>query len=632
MCGFVGHAQEPNSYAGKDYDRENGERMLLAWSQSIRHRGPDQAGTAQHPPFSLGTRRLSIMDLSELGNQPMESPRYILGFNGEIYNHLEVRRELKRLGYTFASNSDTETVLWACEHWGVSGALERLNGIFAVALWDKHEQALTLARDPLGVKPLYFLPRADGLYFASELKALRPYASGWVSPEAIALFFYFGFVPAPYCLLEGVQKVRAGECLVYSRGQLSRTRLVPQVWRDVGNTPPPSDAPSEALREQVGRAVARQLLSDVPVGVFLSGGVDSSILAAAATKLHPNLASFSLRPKAITLEPEAARDAELAARFAAHLGLSHCEVSIGPDDFVATAEELPQLMDEPSSEPYVLAEVLLSRAAQRAGVPVVLTGHGADEVFLGYPSYRAVQRGTRYDRVPLLGPVARTIAHAPGIPSRYASNLAGLASVWRQSPLERYATVSAGAFDAVTTRHFGITDASVSERAAEIISEADASLSELPRGYALGPVERFARLDLRLKVPEHYNMRLDKASMSASVEARVPFQDLELIAYAAALTDKVLLRGGLKGLLKDAFKHELPPEIRRRPKQTFQAPTRSWMRGPLAEWAGTKLAALPDLPVHLSDPSVCSTSQQATVLWNLAALESWREAFGLSYK
>ena len=628
MCGFVGYAQRSGSYAL--HDPGAGASKLLAWGQSIRHRGPDQAGAAHHPPFGLGTRRLSILDLSKLGNQPMESPRYILGFNGEIYNHLELRRELTRSGYSFRSDSDTETVLWACEHWGIGGALEKLNGMFAIALWDKRDEVLTLARDPLGVKPLYFLPREDGLYFASELKALRPYARGWVSPEATALFFYFGFVPAPYSLLEGVYKVRAGECVVYARGQLDRTRLVPSVWRDVACTPP--DPSPEALREQVEGAVARQLLADVPVGVFLSGGVDSSILATVAAKLHPQLTSFSLRPKAATLEPSAVQDAEIAARYAARLGLTHHEVVIGPDDFVTTVEGLPQLMDEPSCEPYVLAEVLLSRAARHAGVPVVLTGHGADEVFLGYPNYPAVRRGMHYDRLPGLGPVARAVAKAAFVPSRQAANLAGLASVWRQPPLERYATVSAVTFDAVATRHFGLSDAAVMDLVNEIIGDANTSLSELPRGHALSPVERFARLDLRLKVPEHYNTRLDKASMSASVETRVPFQDLALIAYVAGLQEKTLLRGGLKGLLREAFRLELPPEVTRRPKQTFQAPILSWMQGPLAEWAGSKLSALSDLPHDLRDPSACTTSRQATILWNLAALESWRDAFGLSYR
>lgn len=621
MCGFVGYTLEN---AGDHGD-------LLAWGRAIQHRGPDQAGAAQCGPFGLGTRRLSILDLSELGNQPMESQRYILGFNGEIYNHLELRSELICSGYTFRSGSDTETVLYACEHWGVPGALARLNGMFAVALWDKRQDTLTLARDPLGVKPLYFLPHEKGLYFASELKALRPYVSGKVSPEATALFLFFGFVPAPYCLMQGVQKVRAGEAVVYAKGGLSRYRVVPDSWRKGLEAPARADAAPGALRKVVETAVQRQLLSDVPVGVFLSGGVDSSVIAAVAAKLHSGLTSFSIRPQVTDFEPGAARDSEIAARYAQQLGFCHHEVTIGPGDFVSSAEQLPLLMDEPSSEPYVLAEVLLSRAARQAGVPVVLTGHGADEVFLGYPSYAAAQLGTRYNRVPLLGPVAKAVSQLPFVPSRHASNLAGLASVWRQAPLERYATVSAVTFDFGTTRNFGFSDAFVMDLVKEIIHDTDASLCELPRGTAISPLEQFARLDLRLKVPEHYNTRLDKATMSASIEARVPFQDLELVGYVAGLRDKNLLRGGLKGLLREAFRNELPREVTQRTKQTFQAPVLSWIRGPLSEWTRAKLAALPTPSLALADPASYETSKQANIAWNLSALESWREAFGLSY-
>lgn len=621
MCGFVGYALENAS------DHAD----LLAWGRAIRHRGPNQAGAAHSGPFGLGTRRLSILDLSALGDQPMEGRRYLLGFNGEIYNHLELRGELTRCGYTFKSGSDTETVLYACEHWGVREALGRLNGMFALALWDKQRAELTLARDPLGVKPLYFLPHARGFYFASELKALQPYAGGKVSPEGVALFLFFGFVPAPYSLLAGVQKVRSGEAVVFSQGALSRYRVVPNSWRDAGEAQGRTDVQPCEFRRQVEAAVHRQLLSDVPLGVFLSGGVDSSVIAAVASKVHPGLASFSIRPNVTDAEPGAARDAEIASRFAKKLGLRHHEVVIDPGDFAANVEQLPFLMDEPSCEPYVLAEVLLSRAARQAGVPVVLTGHGADELFIGYPGYGAARRGALYNRVPLLGPAARAASRWPFVPVRQASNLAGLATVWRQAPLERYATISAVHFDFEHTRNFGLTDAYVTQLVQDIIHETDASLCELPRGRRISPLEQFARLDLRLKVPEHYNSRLDKATMSASVEARVPFQDLELIRFVAGLSDKNLLQGGLKGLLKEAFREELPGEVVHRTKQTFQAPVLSWMRGPLAEWARTKLAGLPKASPTLADPSSYTTSRQAYIAWNLTALESWREAFGLSY-
>lgn len=619
MCGFVGYAAgDPKAHVD-----------LLEWGTIIGHRGPNQAGAARRGPFGLGTRRLSILDLSTLGDQPMESSRYILGFNGEVYNHHDLRAELSRSGYTFASGSDTETVLCACEHWGVREALERLNGMYAVAVWDKHAETLTLARDPLGIKPLYFLPGAQGLYFASELKALKPYSSAQVSPEGTALFLFFGFVPAPYSLLHGVHKVCSGEALVFAEGtQREGYRIVPRCWRDAQ---PEHEAKPHDLRRAVEAAVERQLLADVPLGIFLSGGVDSSVIAAVAAKLQPGLASFSIRPRVTDADPGAPLDAEIAARFAKKLGLHHHEVIIEPADFTEQVEQLPFLMDEPSCEPYVLAEVLLSRAAQQAGVPVVLTGHGADEVCLGYPGYAAARRGALYNRIPYLGSAAQWASRVPFLPRPQAANLAGLATVWRQPPLERYETISAVHFSFEHTRNFGLSDAFVMDLVRGVITETDATLAELPRGAAISSLEQFARLDLRLKVPEHYNARLDKATMSASVEARVPFQDLELIAFAMGLRDRNLLQGGLKGLLREAFKDELPHEVLYRRKQTFQAPVLSWMRGPLAGWARTKLAELPAVSPALAEPTGYVTPQQAYIAWNLTALETWRGAFGLSY-
>lgn len=627
MCGFVGYLAKQVPYDSRAFPD------LAAWGRTIRHRGPDQAGEVRCGHLGLSTRRLSILDLSELGDQPMKGPRYLLGFNGEIYNHLELRKELVGAGYCFRSGSDTETVLYACEHWGIQGALERLNGMYALAVWDMQAQELTLARDPLGVKPLYFLSSPQGLYFASELKALAPYSDGAVSAEGVSLFLFFGFVPAPYSLLRGAQKVQAGEAIRFSAGETTRYRIVPQLWRMHQGGQPSSPASPEALREAVEGAVRRQLLADVPVGLFLSGGVDSSVIAAVAAKLHPGLSSFSIRPFDTRAEPGAPRDAEIAAQSARRLGLRHHEVDIAPSDFIANVQQLPFLMDEPSCEPYVLAEVLLSRAARAQGVPVVLTGHGADELVLGYPGYGAARRGRLYNRVPLLGPAARAASQWPWLPRHHSANLAGLATVWRQAPLERYATISAVHFSSEHTRNiFGLTDAYVENLVEGVIAQTEATLCELPRGRTITFLEQFARLDLRLKVPDHYNARLDKATMSASVEARVPFQDLELVAFVLGLSEANLLQGGLKGLLKQAFADDLPKEVLGRRKQTFQAPVLSWMRGPLANWARDRLASLPGrVSPALADPSSYASSEQAYIAWNLTALETWREALGLRY-
>ena len=362
----------------------------------------------------MGTRRLSILDLSAAGDQPMESGRYVLAFNGEVYNHLEIRDELRAAGVApFRSSSDTETILRAVERWGIPATLERLNGMFALAIWDKVRAELTLARDPLGVKPLLYASGPQGTYFASELKALRRFTPGRMSGEGVALFLLLGFVPAPFSLLQQVRKVRPGEALVFGRDGVTRRRTVPRAWtRATGPAPRPGEQ-LRLVRREVEAAVRRQLLADVPVGLFLSGGINSSIIAAVAAAHKPDLRTFSIRPAEAFADPGAQEDAEIAARFARSLGLSHHELLVHPDEVWDELDSLATSMDEPVSELYFAAEVLLSWAARTAGVPVVLTGHGADEVFLGYPTYQAVSKGDRYNAVPLLGPTLRALARLP---------------------------------------------------------------------------------------------------------------------------------------------------------------------------------------------------------------------------
>jgi asparagine synthase (glutamine-hydrolysing) len=625
MCGFVGFLLSDDAP----------KPDLSTWSECIYHRGPDQGGSAVHQGFGIGTRRLSILDLSSAGNQPMESERYILGFNGEIYNHLELRAELSAAGVTaFTSHSDTETILRGIDHWGIQETLSRLNGMYALAIWDKRSQQLTLARDPLGVKPLLYLPTRDGLYFGSELKALRPFTSGVVSREGMALYLLFGFVPAPYSLLEMVRKVRPGEALVFNQTGSTAFRIVPSTWRQAPSLAPTLRERVQQVRDAVEAAVRRQLLSDVPVGLFLSGGVDSSIIAAVAAAHNPDLTSFSIRPDATLSDPGAQRDAELAGRLARSLGLKHYELLVRPDELEKEFALLFEMVDEPVSELYFAAEVLLSRKAREAGVPVVLTGHGGDEVFLGYPTYKALIKGDRYNYIPFFGPMLRLLASSPQVTSANRENWIGAASVWRKPFMERYAIVSAVHFslDEVAVLS-GLKPDHVRNLVQTVLADVRQSVASLPQSKELSTVEMFARMDMLLKVPEHYNMRLDKATMVASIEARVPLQDLELIGLVAQLPLEDLWQGGLKGLLKKAFVDILPGEVAQRPKQTFQAPMLSWIQGPLASWVAAQLAhlpaaqrgalAAPDLNPH--------SSKQAYRLWSLGLLEGWRNVLHLEY-
>jgi asparagine synthase (glutamine-hydrolysing) len=625
MCGFVGYL----------LSSDTGRPELDAWSERIRHRGPDQSGYTIQDNFGIGTRRLSIQDLSDAGSQPMRGERYILGFNGEIYNHRQLRDALHRDGVTlFNSHSDTETVLRAIEVWGIPATLEKLNGMYAIAIWDRQSGELSLIRDPLGIKPIFYIQRSEGLYFASESKALLPFSTSKVSKDGLALYLYFGFIPAPFSLIEGVKKVRPGERLIVSQSGMRSEYAVPESWR---NPEPPAQTWIERvqqLRSHVENAVERQLISDVPVGVFLSGGVDSTVIANVASRSSRVVTSFSLSPGVANLDPVAQNDASLAAGYAHHLGLQHHEILFDPADIVCQLDERLQQIDEPVAELYALGEIALSEKARSEGVKVVLTGHGADEVFLGYPTYQAAFRGDLYNKIPHFGPVAEMVAHSSIVSDSTRVNLLGAASIWRKSPENRYARVSGVHFSLVDVAALtGLSAEHIDTLVSRILGETSERVSLLPRAAGDCTAERFARMDMMLMVPEHYNTRLDRMTMSASIEARVPLQDLELIGFVAQLTHQDLLRGGLKGMFRHAFKDALTPEIANRPKQTFQAPMLSWVTGPLSPWIEEQVSTLPDMmnPATLHRDLPEKTTRRAYQTWSLALLEGWRKALALEF-
>ncbi len=617
MCGFVGYWM---AVPGSPPD-------LSAWSDVIYHRGPDQGGQAVDGPFGVGTRRLSIQDLSPSGFQPMRGERFILAFNGEIYNHWELRRALEQEGIgadAYAGTSDTETVLRAVEHWGILPALGRLNGIFALALWDTREQVLTLARDSMGVKPLYVHQHDGGLHFASELKALRPFASGTLNREALALYFVFGFVPSPLTLLSGVLKVQPGEVLQYGGGGHRRQWIEPDAWQGELD---PALTPAQAVRSSVEHAVERQLLADVPVGIALSGGVDSTIVAVLAARHATGLSSFSIRPAHVD-GPSAGADADLAAATARQLGLFHHEISVRPEGILEEQDVLA-VLDEPVNEPYILAEILLSRATREAGVPVLLTGHAADELFLGYESYAAVEKWNSHNRIPGLRLALPLVERLPGLSEAQRQHYSLAIRGWRLSVPEWY-SLSTAAFCVQEAAVLTALPAEQVRAAVErVMVGASAAAARLPAGRELHPVEQFARLDLSLNVTDHYNLRLDRASMSQSVEARVPFEDLEVVNTALRLPHQTLLQGGQKGLLKRAFADLLPPEISARPKQKFQAPVAQWVADPLAPWVDSwaeQAGQWLNLSPLRAGPH---PGRAASRRWSVALLEAWRQAWAL---
>lgn len=619
MCGFVGYLlHTPDT--GPHLER---------WSSLIAHRGPDQAGSGQDGPFGIGTRRLSILDLSEAGAQPMQTGRYLMGYNGEVYNHQTIRAELAQAGVgpdRYRGNSDTETIILAIEHWGIEATLERLNGIYALAIWDRQEQELTLARDPLGVKPLYVMQDQRGVHFGSELKAMQPQAEQVMDRAALALYFVFGFVPSPFTLIKGVRKLQPGQVLCFrGPGAQPQARfIVPQAW-----TVPldPALTPVQQVRAAVEGACERQLLSDVPLGIALSGGIDSTIVAAIAASRVPGAASFSIRPAQVAGQA-AGDDASLAAITARRLGFQHHEIDVRPGDMLGEARVM-SMLDEPVNEPYVLAEILLSRATRQAGVPVLLTGHAADELFLGYESYTSVMKWHGHNALPMLGPALKLASHLPVFAPERRKGYALAAQGWRRPVTEWYGLSTAAFTESEAATLAGVPVEAVRVAVQEVLQTARDAVDRLPSGRELHPLEVYARMDLMLNVTDHYNPRLDRASMSQSVEARVPFQDLDVVNTAMRLPHETLLQGGLKGLLKDAFHDLLPSEIRDRPKQKFQAPVAQWMDQPLSAWANgslTDAGAWMDLsPLHAPQTIFRSASRR----WSVALVEAWREELAL---
>jgi asparagine synthase (glutamine-hydrolysing) len=498
----------------------------------------------------------------------------VLAYNGEIYNHGDLRAELNALGHTYRSRTDTETVLHAYEAWGL-GALHRFNGMFALALLDRRSGELVLAVDRRGIKPLYYAQVGRTLIFASELKALlrARLVPSLVDPTALWLFLCLGFVPAPHCIAVGVRKLKPGEILRFRDGDVTLTSFDPP--RRTPDRLPPQVA-RERLREALDAAVRRQLAADVPVGAFLSGGIDSTLLVALAQQhswraLHTFSVGYLAASGRIT---RAAYNDDLmhARQVAERLGTVHHEALVSADDgFGTLLADLVEQLDEPMVEPALVSTHALAQRARSEGVPVVLTGDGADELFGGYPRYFAAQRLALYERLPGLKPMVPLLAglsklHALGKSLRQLQFLLG------RTRVQQYLTFSTifSPDQALELIHPELRAAVETLALEQVVSDAMPAAGSLADGMA--------ETDLRLWVAQHFNPRLDRMTMRHSVEARVPFQDDEVVqaAWAVVLSERTR-RSRPKAILVEAFRELLPDAVLRRPKRHFQAPRDRWL-------------------------------------------------------
>ncbi len=544
----------------------------------------------------------------------MGSDRFILAYSGEVYNHREIRRELPEA--RFVGNSDTETILRALEHWGVQETLRRLNGIYAFAVWDRLVRGLTLARDPMGIKPLCYLHREPALYFASELKALGRYSEKRFSRQAAFPHLALGFVPSPYTLAKDTHKVGSGEVVTFGSSFAASGWIHPRVWANAGAGVAAQDLPAW-LKSKVESAVERQLLSDVPAGAALSVGIDPSIVAALAAWRIPRMASFSVRPAWVT--PQTNEDTEL--------GLEHPKIEVRPQG-VLEEEGFPDRIGEPFSEPGFPAEFLIARAGAARGFPVLLTSRGANEVFLDYEGDSSVPLSPKHTRWLLLDPALLGASRLPFLPAHRRRTLRVPGEGWRKPVTEWRSMVNVLFLPHEASRLVDLSR----EEARALLEEVSSSAAErggaAPATGSLHPVKSYARLDLFLEVPDHHNLRLDQAGMAASVEAQVPFENLELIEEAFSLRYDQLIQGRLKGLLEAAFQDLLAPEILHRTrKQIFQAPVSTRLARPLRAWVEMyERSGLWNRAALSGDLNLIRETYRT---WSLAFLEACRQHQGL---
>lgn len=576
MCGIAG-------YSGNGTMRD-----LSAAAVSLSHRGPDSSGVyvSQTHDVGLAHTRLSIIDLSSLGHQPMVSAdgNFVLIFNGEIYNHMMLRASLEARGHVFRGSSDTETLLELLAADGLE-ALSKLNGMFAFALLDIRSGELTIVRDASGVKPLYIGQDARGLVFGSEIKALIALGLSLEAPDAAALNRYLTFL---WCPGEGtparnVRKLAPGEAMLVSNGEIKKK----WIWRaQQAMQAMPATATVETLAEELAdrlrSAVRSQMLADVPVGAFLSGGLDSSAVVAFAREVTPAIRCF-------TIEIEGGAEAGLTDDLPyAKVAASHLDVPLEviPIDARRMAQDVERLvfqLDEPLADPAALSVLYISEAARKNGIKVLLSGAGGDDLFSGYSRHRALEVEKVWRWIPLgLRQLAQRVsAHFDQRNARFrrATKFLNRAALEGDENIINYFVwIGRKDLEALYTKSFrdAVGESAAGQPMLDYISGMSASASALDRMLAL---------EQRFFLADHNLIYTDKMSMAAGVEVRVPFLDPDLVAFASTVPPAFKQHGQTgKWILKKAMEPYLPKEIIYRPKAGFGAPVRRWMRTELRGW------------------------------------------------
>jgi asparagine synthase (glutamine-hydrolysing) len=624
MCGIAGFL-DPRA----DLDVATATRRAEVMADTLRHRGPDDAGawTDVRAGVALSHRRLAIIDLSPAGHQPMTSAsgRFIIVFNGEIYNHLELRRDLPAQ-LALRGSCDTEVLLEAIEAWGLERALARAHGMFAFALWDRERRELSLARDRLGEKPLYYglADHGRSVLFASELKALRahPGFAGGVDRSALAQFFRYGYVSGPHTIYSSVRKLPPGTWLrIRSAADVEATPTAYWSFREVAEAPPMDVSDREAtdlLEAELRRAVRAQMVADVPLGAFLSGGIDSSTVVA----LMQAQSSRPVRTFTVGYHEVGFDEAPHARAVAAHLGTEHTEVYVTPREAHEVIPRLATIYDEPFADSSQIPTFLIAQVARRH-VTVSLSGDGGDELFAGYTRYAFARRLWR-----ILGYMPR--------PARRAASRA-LFLLDTPHPRLRAARELIGEPD---SDHLYTQLMSTWRVPGEVV----AGVPEAPGVMPLAPGD-FARDDLTERgqfadtlqyLPDDILVKVDRAAMAVSLESRVPLLDPGVVALAWRLPRSVKVRADEgKWILREVLARHVPRPLFERPKMGFSVPIGEWLRGPLRPWAEELLdedrlrseGYVEPGPIRQMWTAHCSGRVNAQyVLWITCMWQAWLES------
>jgi asparagine synthase (glutamine-hydrolysing) len=640
MCGIAGFLE---------LERRPGtqglEAIAGAMAAKLAHRGPDARGVFVDGDAGIGFghTRLSIIDLSPAGAQPMTSScgRYVITYNGEIYSAAELRPELEALGHRFRGHSDTEVIIEAIAEWGLRATVERLIGMFAFAVWDRKERRLSLVRDRLGIKPLYWGRQNGRMVFASELKAFEV-LPGWrpeLNHDALVSYLRLAYVPSPHSIYRGIEKLAPGHAVTIEADGRSETWAYwsladvaergKHVPLDVSD-----DEAANAFEALLGDAVQRRLVSDVPLGAFLSGGIDSSAVAA-MMRVRSNAA---VRTYSIGFDEKGYDEAPHAKSVSRYLGTEHTELYVSPREAQNVIPELPTIYDEPFADSSQVPTYLLSKLT-REHVTVALSGDGGDELFAGYTRHRFAQplgwmpetlgRGLARG-LSLAGPSLWDRVFSV-LPARRRPSLAGdkmlkTASVLREGGKGAYRSL-VSAWDR---------------------PESIAKLGREPRGPIFDPavvkalpdaLDRMQYLDTLTYLPDDILTKVDRASMAVALEVRVPILDHRVVEFSWRLPQRFKMRRGRgKWLLRQVLYRHVPKQLVERPKSGFAIPIASWLRGPLKPWAAELLSEKRLAAGSLFDPAPILArwrehldgrcNWQAS-LWTVLMFQAWREARGI---